>query len=110
MELEIEKSLVISTSHVQPKDMELLKQENFYPYTVHNTEYGAMVYIVKDMLIPVEQSIDFICDGHDLEVLLSFSKDFRRMLRLAQQNDCTWLRLDCDGSIVEGYHLNEWEA
>jgi len=108
MELEIEKSLVISTAHVKLGDMELLEQQDSYPYTVHLTEYGAMVYIVKDMIIPVEQSIDFICDGHDIETLLAFSKDFRIMLRLAQQEDCTWLRLDCDGSEVEGFHLNEW--
>jgi len=108
MELEIEKSLVVSTAHVKQSDMELLEVENSYPYTVHNTEYGAMVYIVKDMLIPVEQSIEFICDGHDLEKLVAFSRDFRRLLRLAQQNDCTWLRLDCDGSEIENLVIHKW--
>jgi len=108
MELEIEKSLVASTAHVLQSDMELLEQENSYPYTVHNTEYGAMIYIVKDMTIPVEQSVEFITDGHDLELLVAFSRDFRRLLRLAQQNDCTWLRLDCDGSEIEGLTRHEW--
>ena len=108
MELEIEKSLVATTGHVKESDMALLEQENSYPYTVHNTEYGAMIYIVKDMTIPVEQSVEFICDGHDLEQLVAFSRNFRRLLRLAQQNDCTWLRLDCDGSEIEGLELFEW--
>ena len=108
MGLEIERSLVVSTGHVLQSDMELLEQENSYPYTIHTTEYGAMVYIVKDMLIPTEQSVEFICDGHDIEKLVAFSRDFRRMLKLAQDNDCTWLRLDCDGSEVEGYHINDW--
>jgi len=108
MDLEIEKSLVVSTAHVLQQDMELLEQENSYPYTVHNTEYGAMIYIVKDMVIPVEQSVEFICDGHDLEKIVSFSRDFRRLLKLAKDNDCTWLRLDCDGSEIEGLPKHEW--
>ena len=108
MELEIEKSLVVSTGHVTKKDMDLLEVENSYPYTVHNHEYGAMVYIVKDMVIPVEQSVEFITEGSYDEQIVAFSRDFRRILRLAQQNDCTWLRLDCDGSELEGYHINDW--
>jgi len=108
MELEIEKSLVVSTAHVLQQDMELLEQENSYPYTVHNTEYGAMLYITKDMVIPVEQSVEFICDGHDIEKLVAFSRDFRRLLKLAKDNDCTWLRLDCDGSEIEGLTVHEW--
>jgi len=107
MDLEIEKSLVATTAHVLQSDMELLEQENSYPYTVHNTEYGAMIYITKDMIIPVEQSVEFICDGHDLEALVAFSRDFRRLLKLARDNDCTWLRLDCDGSEIEGLPIHE---
>jgi len=75
---------------------------------VPNTQYGAMVYITKDMVIPVEQSIEFICDGHDLEKLVAFSRDFRRVLKLAKDNNCTWLRLDCDGSEIEGLPRHEW--
>jgi len=108
MELEIEKSLVASTGHVKKSDMDLLEQENSYPYTVHNTEYGAMVYITKDMTIPVEQSVEFITDGQDIEKLVAFSRNFRRLLKLAKDNDCTWLRLDCDGSEIEGLELLEW--
>ena len=108
MDLEIEKALVVSTSHVKQEDMELLEIGNSYPYTVLNNDYGAMIYIVKSMVIPVEQSVEFICDSHESEKLVAFSRDFRRVLRLAQQNDCTWLRLDCDGSEIEGYPINQW--
>jgi len=108
MELEIEKSLVASTSHVLLSDMDLLTLDGTYPYTVHITEYGATIYIVKDMVIPVEQSVEFITDGTYEEQLVAFSRDFRRILRLAQQNDCTWLRLDRDGSLIEGLAVHNW--
>ncbi len=108
LDLEIEKSLVVSTAHVLQSDMELLEQENSYPYTVHNTEYGAMVYIVKDMIIPVEQSVEFIMEDSVDEQIVAFSRDFRRLLKLAQDNDCTWLRLDCDGSEIEQLPSHEW--
>jgi len=108
MQLEIEKLLVVSTVHVPQSDMELLQQEDTYPYTVLNTEYGALVYIVEDMTIPVEQSIEFIMDDSYEEQIVAFSRDFRRLLRLAQQNGCTWLHLDRDGSEIEGLPTHEW--
>ncbi len=108
MDLDIEKSLVASTGHVKQSDMELLEVENSYPYTVHITEYGTTVYIATEMNIPVEQSVEFIHDGSYDELLVAFSRDFRRLLRLAQANDCTWLRLDCDGSEIEGLPIHEW--
>lgn len=109
MELEIEKTLVASTGHVLQEDMTLLEIENSYPYTVFNNEYGAMIYIVKDMYIPVEHSEEFITEGgHDIALILKFSKDFRRLLKIARDNDCTWLRLDSDGSEIEGLPIHEW--
>jgi len=108
MKLEIEKSLMVSTAHVLQKDMELLEQENSYPYTVHHNEYGAMIYIVKDMVIPVTQSVEFIKEGDFDKQLSDFSKDFRTLLKLAQENDCTWLHLDCDGTVYPELPEHDW--
>lgn len=108
MDLEIAKTLVLSTGHVTEQDMNLFKDPESYPYTNYETGYGVMIYLVTDIVIPVEQSVAFICDGHDTEKLLAFSRDFRRLLKLAQDNDCQWLHLDCDGNIYEELPQHEW--
>jgi len=111
MDLEIAKILVLSTGHVTEKDMSLLTIPKSYPYTKLNTGYGAMVYLPTDMIIPIEQSIDFITDDKAVEhkeKLLAFSKDFRRLLKLAQEQDCQWLHLDRDGELHDELPSHEW--
>lgn len=108
MDLEIAKTLVMSTGHVTEQDMNLLKDPESYPYTQIDAGYGFLLYIVTDMVIPVEQSVEFICDGHYTEKLVAFSRDFRRLLKIAQDNDCQWLHLDCDGNIHEELPVHDW--
>ena len=108
MELEIAKILVLSTGHVTEQDMDLLRVPNSYPYTTLNTGYGSMVYITTDMVIPIEQSVQFITDGDYDEKIVAFSKDFRRLLKLAQDKDCQWLHLDRDGDLHEELPQHEW--
>jgi hypothetical protein len=108
MSLDIEKTLVVSTGNVLQSDMELLEVENSYPYTVHKTLYGVIVHIASEMMIPVDQSVEFITEGSYDELLVAFSRDFRRVLKLAQDNDCQWLNLDQDGTELEGFTVHDW--
>lgn len=101
MKLEIEKMLIISTGHISAKDMENLTttDPHPYPYTVLPTEYGAIISLTSDMVIPPkEQSIAFI-SGKEIEPWVKeYSPEFLDILRLAKAKDCTWINFDCDGS------------
>jgi hypothetical protein len=97
-ELEIEKTLVVSTGHVTKRDMERLR-------AVSQDLYPSMYLLVLDggPFVSV-----YLC-GED-EALGSMSPAFRELFSWAKQHQegFTYLKLDADGPVLEGFQTFEW--
>lgn len=113
MKLEIEKMLVISTGHITYNDMKVLSDgdSNDYPYTRLSTEYGIIIFLTSDMVIPPRSnSADFILDSNEKPSLnvSAFSKEFIEILRIAKDNKCCYINFDSDGTIVPELKEFDW--
>jgi hypothetical protein len=92
--LEINKELVVSTSHVTKQTMDWLGGAEVSGYEAFDlpggdkVEYGHLVYTETDPY--------------------SLPPDLRAMVDLANANECKWLRLDCDGFTVDGFPTYDW--
>lgn len=100
--MEIEKNLVVSSSHVTQKDMELLEKASTDDLTkrtlgviVYSTEHWIQVYVGK-----MADSVNF----H------KFSDSFRKLFEFAQKHEegFSFMKLDCDGPVIEGFDVHEW--
>lgn len=92
--LEIAKMLTISTSNVPRDDILLLESGDDSIVSYELDEYGFLIYANEQ-----------ICNELDLS---KFSQAFRDALRLAQDNDCDYLRLDRDANEVDGLQVFDW--
>lgn len=93
-DLEIMKTLVLSTGHVSKETAEFLDAcgvaGNFLIVTsVPFGDYG--------WLVPTCAAEEGGCPA-DLKVVLEF----------AARHDCTWVRLDCDGNRIDDLPSWEW--
>lgn len=96
--LNIVKMLTVSTNHVTEKTLQALKSEGicdkmqlsvYVKGTANNgPEYGLYIDIVPENL------------NWD-----SFPRDLSPLIKLAVDNDCSVLCLDCDGPELEGYEI-----
>jgi hypothetical protein len=96
MKLETEKVLVASTAHITEEDNFLLErcgEDN--TLVVYSTEFF--------FLIPLNQEF-----GNAPE--LKFSLAFARLFDFAKthKEKFTHLKLDCDGSLIEGFDQFDW--
>ncbi len=94
--LEIQKYLVASTAHVTQEDMRRLR----FPSTTvnsHEFPYGETIYVgtQQEPMWKLTES-----EG--------YSNSMQDMLKLALKNHCAYLKLDCDGPIIEGYIVHDW--
>jgi hypothetical protein len=93
--VEIEHVLVCSTAHITIQDNTLLQGADT-PANVTYT-YGYYIYV-----------------GYDLESLQAeatqqgFSAAFVALLALPRKYDCTWLKLDADGTIMDNVPTFDW--
>lgn len=81
---EIQKTLVLSTSHVSPFTREWLEENSYVAGTPVwlNYEHGWILYV-------------------DKEEDLAIPQDLLNLLQLAGSLQCSWLRLDQDGDVYE---------
>lgn len=90
----------VSTSHITQNDMELLAVASVIPLPtaplVCTYPSGAFLY-----------SSEFPLDRRALRGA-GYSGSFIQVLRYARDNDCTLVRLDADGAIIEGLDHHEW--
>ena len=88
--LEISLMLTISTAHISERTAIMLKctsEELDIPiYTMG--EYGWLVYVSAEFTSPFE----------DLNEIAAF----------ARQHNCTWVRLDPDGHIIDDLLVYDW--
>lgn len=86
-ELEIEKTLVLSTAHVPLALAKLMDAGKDIGTSYDLVDYGYIVYCM-DNLPP----------QHDLWPATD----------LALSHGCKWIRFDADGSVVEGLRVWQW--
>ena len=86
MSLEIEKMLVLSTSHITGEAA--LTRAITYP----KSEYGWFVYVPGDL--------NLRGDGHP--------KCLHDCMNFALKHDCHWIMFDCDGLTVEELPSYDW--
>lgn len=90
------KVLELSTVHITKHDSELLKQDDL-PFTCYDLEYGWMLFCDTRM---ADRAYDITRYG--------FSAAFLRLIHLAWDNECTWIRLDCDGFVYDDLPKFKW--
>lgn len=94
---EIQRTLVVSTSHISQEDATYLEQASTWPLSVVwlNYEYGWIIYLFKK-------------DDYFQEVTQGAPQSIVSLMRLAIQLNCDWLRIDADGPEVPGLPTYEW--
>lgn len=105
MKYDIERVLVVSTAHIAEEDnnkiQAYLKNEpaSLNPLVVYEYEFGYYIYVPQDKELFKE----------DLEIFKTLlSADFCKLYQITHEQDCHYLKLDCDGLIYDHLHENDW--
>jgi hypothetical protein len=100
MKLEIQKTLVASSSHITKQDDNLLSnylREAPAEVIIVDEDFGWKIHICS------------IVNNSNLELnRLGFSNDFIKCMMLGFINDCEWVLFDCDGPQYEFLNIHEW--
>lgn len=99
-QLEIQRYLTVSTAHITEEDMKRLNLRKATSDTIlilNSFDYGVSVYVGSH-----EEP------AWETAKTEGFSSGLQNMLKLALDNDCRYLKLDCDGPTVEGYKTYNW--
>lgn len=95
--MDITKVLTISTAHITEETDRKLQDEsevnNMCISVYDKAEYGYWIYI---------DPYDRLMRNENIPV------DLLNCIKLAQQNDCRWLCLDCDGEVVPELPTYDW--
>ena len=91
-DLEIYKTLVSSTYHIEESDIELVDSEPIF--STYPTDYGIRIFLSDDILNEVGKH--------------SFSEGFKLLVLFAVSNDCQYLELDSDGEQYEIFPVYDW--
>lgn len=83
--MEISKMLTISTAHISQETVKFINNNNIASFS---GEYAWIIY-TKD----------------NTEIL---PNDLKEAVRIANNKKCDWLRLDCDGEILNNLKQFEW--
>jgi len=98
---EIEKSMVFSTAHITKDDNEKLEVEattNSTPIlVVYRYEYGFLIFVHPDKE-----------DGEFELIKEHYSQELFDLVKLAHDNKCTYLKLDCDGQEFKHLKTFDW--
>jgi hypothetical protein len=91
----IEKTLVISTGHIKPRDLKNFKRYGG-AYFNHSGGYGMMLYT----------------GGGGFEEAVTdwdkFSPEFRAIMEWASKNDIVYVNFDCAGEVYEELPVFDW--
>ena len=104
--LEICKMITMSTGHISMKTNGLLRKVADHNSRVLGKYIPSFVVFKKDVFGY------FIYLGAlygDVDEYDPLPGDLRDIFKLAVKNNCLWLCLDCDGPIVDGLTIYEWE-
>jgi hypothetical protein len=94
MELEIEKTLVVSASHITVSEW-----DDLYNYCLDNClEYDDFyrIFEIGNEKVIWDNSIWPEC------------KHFQKLVKLAVENGCTHIKFKMEGPILDGYIIFDW--
>jgi hypothetical protein len=83
---EIYRTLTLSTAHITNAVTQFIENEDIASF---NSEFGYIIY--------TEYSDD-----------LDYPEELKRVLELAREKDCAFLRLDRDGPVIEDLPSYDW--
>jgi hypothetical protein len=98
MKIDTFKTMDCSTAHVTNKDInELLKRDDCpvcsYPY-----DCGTFVYVYQmDLEGTLQMAKEY-----------GFSAEFINIFKMARENDCRYIQLDCDGTLYNDLPTFDW--
>ncbi len=87
--LEIDRTLVCSTSHLSMEDVQALFDETTHLVVYEMGQYGYMIWTSS-----IEEKIH--------------SDNLESLLKLARKHNCEWIRFDRDADVIEGLRTFEW--
>ena len=90
--MEIEKTLVASTVHVEIDDIELLRLDD--AWRINDYGYGIIIYIGDEEAVSVFSS--------------NYGEGLKLLVLFAVSLDCKYLKLDADGPIYEEFPEYDW--
>ena len=106
MKLDIDKVLNLSTIHITEDDNIILTQitEDGHPEAgwVISTDYGFMIFV------PPGGNTEEVAEHVHGFKQVGMSNAFIDLYKLAAEQQCTWLRLDCDIPEVDGLQIFDW--
>lgn len=94
--LEIEKTLICSTSHYTKNDDDLL-----YRLSV---ETDIVAQVNCGFIIKLDPDYDHSRDS----LFMRLSMALGQVIEVAKNNECTQVKFDSDGPVIEGYVTYEW--
>ena len=107
-QLEIYRTLVLSTGHVSAETARILNNDKprkdglgkcqIDGHVADWGEYGWVVYCGGNTVPQVD---------NDTELML-LPEDLHRCLMFARDHDCQFVRFDCDGPLVDGLPEFDW--
>lgn len=103
--LEIGKLLTISTAHISRETADLLElavkddTDLSLPVVFTKGEYGYVVHISEELTGD---------RNTDLNLYSDTPEDLYECQKLAMENGCDWLVLDCDGDYADGLPVYDW--
>ena len=102
MDLEITKMLTVGAFLITSADYERLVNrasgdEDVSDYLCHGDPNTGIVEVLVEKLAYGGEDTSLHGDG--------FSDQFNRLVTLAQENDCTWIRVHPDGPEIEGFEV-----
>jgi len=96
--MEIDKMLTVSTAHIS------IETNNWLIRECNPSSATDITAYMKD-------DVGFFVYVPDLSqfIVQNIPEDLVKCMKLAYENGCSWLCLDCDGSEVEGLEVFNWE-
>ena len=95
-DLEIEKTLVLSTCHISPHHNLDLQEGVYSNLIVRVYSYGFLIHVQDDRGLLKK------------ELKPSIPVELFNLILLARRAGCSWLKLDCDGPKVQGLPKFDW--
>lgn len=100
MTMETQTILVASTAHAE-SDHEIAALNSDRGAVTMDYDYGIMVYTWN-------HCINDDPDDSVEKTWCKYSKGIQQLMRICFDNGYEWLRLDCDGDIVDGVQTYDW--
>ena len=90
--MEIERTLVASTIHIEVDDIDLLNMDD--AWRMNRYDYGTIIYIGDEEATNVFSS--------------NYSEGLKLLVLFAVSLNCKYLKLDADGPIYEEFPEYDW--